>query len=62
MLLVQAGGKWYDVETGRRDSLVSLKSEALANVPPVTISMDKAVNMFAQRGLSKEDFVVLLGT
>ncbi|XP_010685989.2 peroxidase 57 [Beta vulgaris subsp. vulgaris] len=56
-----AGGKWYYVETGRRDGLVSHKSEALANLPSENIPVRDAVNLFASRGLSKEDFVVLLG-
>lgn len=56
-----AGGKWYDVETGRRDSRVSLQSEALANLPSPSMPVEKAIHLFAQRGLNKEDFVVLLG-
>ncbi|KMT05461.1 hypothetical protein BVRB_7g175870 [Beta vulgaris subsp. vulgaris] len=56
-----AGGKWYEVETGRRDGRVSLKSEAEASLPPPTIPVHKAIEMFAKRGLNKEDFVVLLG-
>lgn len=40
---------------------MSLKSEAEASLPPPTIPVHKAIEMFAKRGLSKEDFVVLLG-
>jgi len=57
----QAGGRWFEVETGRRDGLVSLKSEALANIPPPTIPIPQAIKIFADRGLSIIDFVVLLG-
>uniref|UniRef100_A0A7C8ZGJ7 Peroxidase n=1 Tax=Opuntia streptacantha TaxID=393608 RepID=A0A7C8ZGJ7_OPUST len=56
-----AGGKWYDVETGRRDGLVSLSSEAQANIPPPTIPVPKAIQLFAKKGLNKYDFAVLLG-
>ncbi|KAL2926811.1 Cationic peroxidase 2 [Bienertia sinuspersici] len=56
-----AGGKWYEVETGRRDGLVSLKSEAQANIPPPTMPVAQAIELFARKGLNKDDFVVLLG-
>ncbi|KAJ8428121.1 hypothetical protein Cgig2_000893 [Carnegiea gigantea] len=56
-----AGGDWFDVETGRRDGLVSLQSEALANIPPPTIPVPKAIEIFAERGLNKNDMVYLLG-
>ncbi|KNA15213.1 hypothetical protein SOVF_100420 [Spinacia oleracea] len=56
-----AGGKWYYVETGRRDGLVSRQSEALANLPSEYMPVRDALHLFASRGLSKEDFVVLLG-
>ncbi|KAK9727021.1 hypothetical protein RND81_05G252800 [Saponaria officinalis] len=56
-----AGGKWYDVETGRRDSLTSNRRDAIANIPKPTIPVDQAINLFGSRGLTKEDFVILLG-
>ncbi|CAO2824786.1 unnamed protein product [Amaranthus hypochondriacus] len=56
-----AGGKWYEVETGRRDGRVSIASEAHATLPPPTIPIHKAIELFAKKGLNKEDFVVLLG-
>ncbi|XP_021747942.1 peroxidase 57-like [Chenopodium quinoa] len=56
-----AGGKWYDVETGRRDGRVSLSKEAEAILPPPTIPVNKAIQLFAKKGLNKRDFVVLLG-
>ena len=58
---MQAEGKWYEVETGRRDGRVSLASEAHATLPPPTIPIHKAIELFAKKGLNKEDFVVLLG-
>lgn len=56
-----AGGKWFEVETGRRDGVVSLKSEAQANIPPPTMPVSQAIQLFAKKGLNKDDFVVLLG-
>ncbi|CAO2840096.1 unnamed protein product [Amaranthus hypochondriacus] len=56
-----AGGKWYEVETGRRDGRISLKSEAQANIPPPEMPVPKAIELFAKKGLNKDDFVVLLG-
>lgn len=56
-----AGGKWFEVETGRRDGLVSTRSEALANIPPPTIPVPQAIKLFAQKGLNTDDFVILLG-
>lgn len=56
-----AGGKWYNVETGRRDSLTSNRRDAIANIPKPDIPVDQAINLFASKGLTKEDFVILLG-
>ncbi|CAO2840095.1 unnamed protein product [Amaranthus hypochondriacus] len=56
-----AGGKWYDVETGRRDGRVSIDTEAMANLPPPNISIPASIFLFAQKGLTISDMVVLLG-
>ncbi|XP_021849875.1 peroxidase 60 [Spinacia oleracea] len=56
-----AGGKRYDVETGRRDGRVSSSKEAEASLPPPTIPVNKAIQMFAKNGLNEREFVVLLG-
>lgn len=56
-----AGGKWYEVETGRRDGRVSLASEAEAILPPPRIPIHKAIELFAKKGLNKDDFVILMG-
>ncbi|KAL8139589.1 hypothetical protein V2J09_005610 [Rumex salicifolius] len=55
-----AGGKWYAVETGRKDSLVSIKEEA-ENVPGPNITMTNAIKEMANIGLNVYDLVVLLG-
>ncbi|GAB4824662.1 hypothetical protein Ancab_007534 [Ancistrocladus abbreviatus] len=56
-----AGGKWYEVETGRLDGRTSLASEANANLPAPTIPVWAAVQAFQKKNLTKEDFVLLLG-
>lgn len=61
LLRVKAGGKRYDVETGRRDGRVSSSKEAEASLPPPTIPVNKAIQMFAKNGLNEREFVVLLG-
>ncbi|KAL8153870.1 hypothetical protein V2J09_011630 [Rumex salicifolius] len=59
--VVMAGGRWYNVETGRRDGRVSLASDANANLPGPTIPVRSAIQAFAAKGIGKEDLVLLLG-
>ncbi|KAL8150882.1 hypothetical protein V2J09_020690 [Rumex salicifolius] len=59
--VVLAKGTWYNVETGRRDGMVSLASDANSNLPGPATPVSSAVNIFAAKGISKEDFVLLLG-
>ncbi|KAH0724591.1 hypothetical protein KY289_000437 [Solanum tuberosum] len=54
-----AGGKWYDVETGRRDGDVSLASNV--NLPAATISVSDSIKLFASKNLTQYDMVYLLG-
>ncbi|KAL2899410.1 Peroxidase 60 [Bienertia sinuspersici] len=56
-----AEGRWYNVETGRRDGFVSSASEAQRTLPGPTIPVPIAVDIFRRRGLSADDFVLLLG-
>ncbi|KAL8139590.1 hypothetical protein V2J09_005613 [Rumex salicifolius] len=55
-----AGGKWYEVQTGRKDSLVSIDKDA-ESLPGPNISMKNAIKAFANIGLNVYDLVVLLG-
>ncbi|KAL8162730.1 hypothetical protein V2J09_014219 [Rumex salicifolius] len=55
-----AGGRWYNVETGRRDGRVSIASDA-NSLPGPSVSVASAVKAFGDKGISKEDFVLLLG-
>ncbi|KAH0732892.1 hypothetical protein KY290_003736 [Solanum tuberosum] len=57
--VVLAGGKWYDVETGRRDGDVSLASNV--NLPAVTISVSDSIKLFARKNLTQYDMFYLLG-
>ncbi|KAG5629256.1 hypothetical protein H5410_000973 [Solanum commersonii] len=57
--VVLAGGKWYDVETGRRDGDVSLTSNV--NLPAATISVSDSIKLFASKNLTQYDMVYLLG-
>ncbi|PKI53710.1 hypothetical protein CRG98_025951 [Punica granatum] len=54
-----SGRKWYLVQTGRKDGLVSLPSDV--NLPGPTISVSQSIAAFAQKGLSVTDMVYLLG-
>ncbi|KAL2899407.1 Peroxidase 57 [Bienertia sinuspersici] len=56
-----AGGRWYRVEVGRRDGVVSNAGEAQANLPGATIPVPLALDIFGRRGLNADDFVLLLG-
>ncbi|XP_009593086.1 peroxidase 60 [Nicotiana tomentosiformis] len=54
-----SGGKWYNVETGRRDGSVSLASNV--NLPGPSISVSDSIKVFASKGLNAPDMVYLLG-
>lgn len=57
--MLQSGGKWYNVETGRRDGNVSLASNV--NLPPPFISVSDSIKLFASKKLTPTDMVYLLG-
>lgn len=57
-ILKQANGPSYDVETGRRDGMVSNVTLA-ANMPEVNDPIQVLKAKFAQKGLSEKDLVVL---
>ncbi|MCD7465781.1 hypothetical protein HAX54_001936 [Datura stramonium] len=54
-----SGGKWYNVETGRRDGNVSLASNV--NLPGPSISVSASIKAFASKKLTPTDMVYLLG-
>ncbi|KAH0780798.1 hypothetical protein KY290_000396 [Solanum tuberosum] len=56
---VNSGGKWYNVETGRKDGKVSLASNV--NLPSPSISVSDSIKVFGNKNLSPTDMVYLLG-
>lgn len=59
-MLKQANGPSYEVETGRRDGMISNLSLA-DNMPDVSDSIQILKAKFSQKGLSDKDLVVLSG-
>ncbi|XP_006362646.1 peroxidase 60-like [Solanum tuberosum] len=57
--VVLSGGKWYKVETGRKDGKVSLASNV--NLPSPSISVSDSIKVFGKKNLSPIDMVYLLG-
>ncbi|XP_021907448.1 peroxidase 2-like [Carica papaya] len=54
-------GPHWEVPTGRRDGKVSIKSEALTNLPPPFANITVLKQMFAVKGLNVKDLAVLSG-
>ncbi|KAI4389409.1 hypothetical protein MLD38_001638 [Melastoma candidum] len=59
--VVATGGKFYNVETGRRDGNVSSLSETLTNLLPPTANITTLIAGFSAKGLNVIDLVVLSG-
>lgn len=49
------------MKTGRRDGSISLDTEANNNLPSPRVPVDVAIEKFSLKGLSKEDFILLMG-
>jgi peroxidase len=58
---VQFGRDLWDVQLGRRDGVVSLASEALANLPAPSDNFTTLESNFAGKGLDVKDLVILSG-
>ncbi|XP_049935811.1 peroxidase 5-like isoform X2 [Nymphaea colorata] len=56
-----AGGFFYPVPAGRRDGLVSKKSEVNQNLPMAFFDVKQLQENFARKGFSLEDMVTLSG-
>ncbi|PON39126.1 Peroxidase [Parasponia andersonii] len=54
-------GNRFRVQTGRKDGLESIGTNALTELPPPTISMRDSINLFSRKGLTITDMVYLLG-
>lgn len=58
---MQAGGPYYPVKKGRKDSRVSLARKVKPNLPRANSTVDQLIRLFAKKGLSQEDLVALSG-
>ncbi|XP_021725698.1 peroxidase 5-like [Chenopodium quinoa] len=56
-----AGGFGYDVYAGRRDGRISLESDIKKNLPPAFGDVDLLTKIFASKGLTQEEMVILSG-
>lgn len=57
-----SGLPWYPVRSGRRDSRTSRASDVLTNLLTPKSSMDEAIQLFAKKGFSIEEMVILMGS
>ncbi|XP_057536773.1 peroxidase 27-like [Amaranthus tricolor] len=58
-VVAQVGGPSWEVETGRRDGMISILNEALTSLPPPSSNINSLKATFQQKGLSPKDLVVL---
>ena len=58
----QAGGPFYPIFTGRRDSIRSYHDEALAEIPRPDDNITQTLHLFSLRGFNERETVSLLGT
>ncbi|XP_074566580.1 peroxidase 1-like [Curcuma longa] len=58
--VVLSNGPTWPVATGRKDGLVSIANETI-QLPPPTANISTLISMFASKGLSVKDLVVLSG-
>ncbi|XP_024041548.1 peroxidase 60-like isoform X2 [Citrus clementina] len=58
---VNGGGGRYEVQTGRRDGLVSLAQNVSISIPGPSASIPQTMAVFANKGLNLTDMVLLMG-
>ncbi|GMH19543.1 hypothetical protein Nepgr_021384 [Nepenthes gracilis] len=56
-----AGGPYYQVKKGRWDGRISMASRVTSNLPRVNSTVDELINLFASKGLTVNDLVILSG-
>ncbi|XP_062204917.1 peroxidase 5-like [Phragmites australis] len=56
-----AGGNAYQVPAGRRDGAVSRASATNGNLPPPTANVAQLTQIFASKGLTQKEMVILSG-
>lgn len=57
-----AGGPFYPLSTGRRDSTDSYYSEAMAEIPKPDDDIRRTLHLFGTRGFSERETVSFFGT
>ncbi|CAN0903264.1 Peroxidase 6, partial [Linum grandiflorum] len=60
-LVVMVGGPNYPVLLGRKDSLVSMSTSVVPNLPLPNMTMDRVVSLFESKGFTIQDMVALMG-
>lgn len=58
---LQAGGPYYAVKKGRKDSKVSLAGKVQPNLPRTNSTVDQLLRLFSSKGLTATDLVALSG-
>jgi peroxidase len=61
VLILKAGGPYYPVKKGRRDSKVSLAGKVRGSLPRANSTVDELLRVFAAKGLDAGDLVALSG-
>ncbi|OIT36549.1 PREDICTED: putative Peroxidase 48 [Nicotiana attenuata] len=59
--IILAGGPYYPVLTGRRDSTESFFDEAMAEIPRPNGNISETLRLFSLRGFDERETVALLG-
>lgn len=60
--VVLAGGKRWEVPSGRRDGTVSNISEPALNLPTPTMNASQQIEVFKRKGLNAQQMTTLSGT
>ena len=60
-MFAQAGGPYYAVKKGRKDSKVSLAGKVRVSLPRANSTVDELLRVFAGKGLGAADLVALSG-
>lgn len=60
-LIAIAGGPSYNVQLGRKDSLVSKSSEVEGNIPKANQTIDEMIKLFTSKGFTIQEMVALYG-
>uniref|UniRef100_A0A9I9DEF4 Peroxidase n=2 Tax=Cucumis melo TaxID=3656 RepID=A0A9I9DEF4_CUCME len=60
-LIAITGGPSYNVQLGRKDSLVSKSSEVEGNIPKMNQTIDEMIKLFTAKGFTIQEMVALFG-